>query len=141
MVTGQVQTATGREVVERYFEVIEATVKEEPAPFPLQEIFAVDATWAFPGRLPFSGGHVGRDRIFADFLAGVAAVFEPALEVQDLVIVGDGPVVGAEYRVLKRTTTGHDFDAYIVQFFEVRDGLIVAVREYVDVDYVARTCF
>lgn len=135
------EPTTGRAVVDRYFEVIEATVQGAPAPFPLTDIFAEDAIWSFPGDLPFSGTHVGRDRIFADFLAGVAEIFEPELEVKDLVILGEGDTVASEYRVLKRSKTGNDFDTYIVQFFEVRDGLITAVREYADVDYIRRTCF
>src|SRR5262245_60770164 len=91
-----------QQVVYAYFNAMAQKVSQEGDGVSLYDMFAPDATWTFPGDFKFSGIHHGRDAIFNDFFAQIERWFEPVFGIEDLVIMGDGPRVAAEYVTKKR---------------------------------------
>jgi ketosteroid isomerase-like protein len=97
-----------------------------------------DATWTMPGDLPVSGRHEGREAVLGDFLAKAAALFEPGslrFELETVLIEGT-------YAIAEYTGTGRAADRrreycnHYCMVFELRDGQISAVREYLDTAHV-----
>ena len=97
-----------------------------------------DATWTMPGDLPVSGRHEGRDAVLGDFLANAAALFEPgSLRFELEAVFVDGPHAIAEYAGSGRAADGRrEYRNHYCMVFELRDGLIRAVREYLDTAHV-----
>lgn len=131
-------TPSSREVVEHYLDALLAGDIEA-----IREAFAPDATWTIHGELPISGKWEGRDRIVDGFLREVAgALFEPGSQTFEFpTLLADGDTVALEWRVQARTAAGRPYDNAYCGIFEVRDGRIAAVREYLDSLYAARTLF
>lgn len=97
-----------------------------------------DATWTMPGDLPVSGRHEGRDAVLGDFLAHAAALFEAgSLRFELETIVSEGRHAIAEYTGTGRAADGHrEYHNRYCMVFELRDGYISAVREYLDTAHV-----
>ena len=123
-----------RAVIERYVAAVAAG--DEPT---VRSLFAPDASWTLAaGDLPISGTWEGRDAILGDFLATALAHYEPgsiALEITGIVAEGDRVVV--QWTSRARTRDGRDYENGCIGVFTVRDGRIVAVREYMDTQYAA----
>jgi ketosteroid isomerase-like protein len=56
-------------------------------------------------------------------------------------IVADGEFAVAEWTSHARARSGAPYDNDYAVLFQVRDGLIVAVREYCDTSYMKRVLF
>lgn len=109
----------------------------------LERVFSTDATWTVWGELPFSGHHRGRSAVLEDFHASAGRLFDPGadgvLEVTNL--IGEGPIVAAEFNYRTRTAIGRSYHNHYVEVFEVEDGLIKHVREYMDTQHLRSVCF
>lgn len=108
----------------------------------LRDLLAEDAEWTMPGNLPISGTYRGRDAIFTDFLARNMQGLEPGsvrIEVRSL--VAEGSIASVEWLHTSRTAAGQPYRNDYSNVFEVRDGRIVRVREYVDTQRVQETFF
>jgi ketosteroid isomerase-like protein len=109
----------------------------------LERVFSADATWTVWGDLPFSGVHRGRRAVLDDFHAVAGRLFDldadGVLEVTGL--IGEGPVVAAEFNYRTRTAIGRTYHNHYVEVFEVEDGLIKRVREYMDTNHLRSVCF
>ncbi|MFF1798657.1 nuclear transport factor 2 family protein [Kitasatospora sp. NPDC058263] len=105
--------------------------------------FAEDATWSYPGDLPLSGVWRGRTAILDDFLGSVGTLFAPGtpLEVTLTGLLADGPQVVAEWTARGTAANGAAYHNRCLGVFTVENGLITAVREYLDTDHAARTLF
>ncbi|MGW2254091.1 nuclear transport factor 2 family protein [Kitasatospora sp. NPDC001660] len=105
--------------------------------------FADDATWEYPGNLPLSRVWRGKDAILGDFLGGVRTLFAPdtPLEVTLTQVLADGPKAVAEWTAKGTAANGGAYENHCAAVFTVENGLITAVREYLDTDHVARTLF
>ena len=126
-----------KQVVERYVTAVAAG--DERA---IRDSFAEDATWWLGGDLPISGTWKGRETIMGDFLATAMAFYEPgtvSLEVTGMVSEGDR--VTLEWTSRARTAAGEPYENFCIGVFIVRDGRIVAVREYMDTQYAYRVAF
>ena len=126
-----------KQVVERYVTAVAAG--DERA---IRDSFAEDATWWLGGDLPISGTWKGRETIMGDFLATAMAFYEPgtvSLEVTGMVSEGDR--VTLEWTSRARTAAGEPYENFCIGVFTVRDGRIVAVREYMDTHYAYRVAF
>lgn len=126
-----------KQVVERYVTAVAAG--DERA---IRDSFAEDATWWLGGDLPISGTWKGRETIMGDFLATAMAFYEPgtvSLEVTGMVSEGDR--VTLEWTSRARTAAGEPYENFCIGVFTVRDGRIVAVREYMDTQYAYRVAF
>ncbi len=106
--------------------------------------FAEDATWTYPGDVPLSGTWKGRDVIINDFLGGATGSLFPPGEPPVIELVGaiaEGDQVVAEWTARGMAATGRFYDNACLGVFTVRDGRIVAVREYTDTKHVAEVLF
>ena len=105
--------------------------------------FHPDATWHIPGNGRLAGDYVGPDAIFGDFYAKAVARFDPStpstLTLRS--IVADGPVAIAQWRTTGRTLTGADYDNSYAVAFDVRDGKIAEVWEYLDTAHFEQALF
>jgi len=104
----------------------------------LAAVFAEDATWTVGGEI-FAGTHRGRDAILNDFLGPATALFEPGsfkVEVENVLV--DGDMADVEWRIQARSARGAEYDNRYNMMFELRDGSITAVREYLDTAYAKR---
>ena len=108
----------------------------------LDAALADDATWWLPGSLPVSGTHRGKKGIFEGFLAKAAPLFQPgslAIEVRNTIAEGD--CVAVEWIARGKTAKGKSYENYYHIMFEVKNGKIQAVREYVDTLYAKEVLF
>lgn len=126
--------AVNRKVMERYVAAVQA---QEPSA--VREFFADDATWTIQaGELPMSGTWEGRDRIVDGFFATAMSHYEPGsvqLEVTAMIAQDDQVVL--QWTSRARTQYGRRYENGCIGVFTIRDGRIVAVREYMDTLYVS----
>lgn len=127
-----------RAVVERYVTAIATGDLPTAA-----ASFAEDATWSYPGDLPLSRVWRGRAVIVEDFLGSVGTLFAPGavLKVTLTGLLADGPQVVAEWTARGTAANGSAYDNRCLGIFTVENGLITAVREYLDTQHAARTLF
>ena len=127
-----------KQVVRRYLDALVAGDLDA-----IRDSFAEDATWTIFGELPIAGPWIGRDRIVDDFLTTVGgSLYEPgSVSFAFPTLVADGPVVALEWRVNARTADGAEYANAYCGIFEVRDGRIARVREYLDTAYAERVLF
>jgi ketosteroid isomerase-like protein len=103
---------------------------------------AEDATWWIPGSLPVSGTHRGKKAIFEDFLGQAQALFQPnSLSIQVRSAIGEGDNVAVEWIARGKSAKGKNYENYYHLMFEVRNGKIQAIREYVDTLYAKEVLF
>ena len=109
----------------------------------VRSLFAEDATWTLhAGSLPMSGTYEGRDSIFDEFLAQALGHYQPgsiSLEITGLTAEDDRVVLQWTSRAL--TADGRPYENGCIGVFQVRDGRIAAVREYMDTLYASETAF
>ncbi|WP_395297123.1 nuclear transport factor 2 family protein [Kitasatospora hibisci] len=105
--------------------------------------FAEHATWEYPGDLPLSRVWRGRAAIVEDFLGSVGTLFAPggAPQITLTGLIADGPQVVAEWTARGTAANGSAYDNRCLGIFTVENGLITAVREYLDTRHAARTLF
>ncbi|NOT54110.1 MAG: nuclear transport factor 2 family protein [Deltaproteobacteria bacterium] len=108
----------------------------------LDAALAEDATWWLPGSLPVSGTHRGKKGIFEGFLAKAGPLFQPgslAIEVRNTIAEGD--CVAVEWIARGKTVKGKPYENYYHIMFEVKNGKVQTVREYVDTLYAKEVLF
>ncbi|RZT27070.1 NADPH:quinone reductase-like Zn-dependent oxidoreductase [Kribbella sp. VKM Ac-2569] len=128
-----------RTVVTRY---VEAVAAGDVAT--IRASFAPDVVWIYPGDLPLSGDWKGRDMVVDEFLGAAAGnLFAPGAPVTITLVnvVADGEQVFAEWTAQATARNGDAYDNRCGGVFTVRDGVIVAVREYLDTDHARRVLF
>ena len=103
---------------------------------------ADDATWWIPGSLPVSGTHRGKKAIFEDFLGQAQALFQPnSVSIQVRNAIGEGDSVAVEWIARGKSAKGRNYENYYHLMFELKDGKIQAIREYVDTLYAKEVLF
>jgi ketosteroid isomerase-like protein len=104
--------------------------------------FAEDATWSLHGDLPLSGTKRGRAAVM-DFLVGAGALFAPGTQsftFGEVTVQDDRAVLEWNVRGVG-AATGKPYDNDYCGVFVIRDGRIVAVREYLDTGHAATALF
>jgi len=99
----------------------------------LADLYAEDAVVDQPFMVPEPGRIHGREQVRAHFLAAVGLPLE--LRARNVVVheTGDPEVVIAEFDYdVRNTATRRESTVANVQVLRVRDGLIVATRDYHD---------
>jgi ketosteroid isomerase-like protein len=100
----------------------------------LATLYAEEAVVGQPFAVPPAPGRLeGRAAIHAHFSAAADGPFE--LTARDIVVheTTDPEVIVAEFDYAGRiSTTGHTFTVANIQVLRIRDGLIVATRDYHD---------
>ena len=103
---------------------------------------ADDATWWIPGSLPVSGTHRGKKAIFEDFLGQAQALFQPnSISIQVRNAIAEGDSVAVEWVARGKSAKGKPYENYYHLMFEVKNGKIQAIREYVDTLYAKEVLF
>jgi NADPH:quinone reductase-like Zn-dependent oxidoreductase/ketosteroid isomerase-like protein len=128
-----------KSVVTRYVEAVAAGDRAT-----MGASFARDGVWTYPGDLPLSGDWKGRDLVMDEFLGAVAdKLFAPDTPVTIALtnVIADGEQVFAEWTAQATARAGGAYSNNCGAVFVVRDGLIVAVREYTDTDHARRMLF
>jgi ketosteroid isomerase-like protein len=99
----------------------------------VQAAFADDATYWFPGSLPFSGTHEGKKAILEGFYGQGLPLFEPGtLSIEVRGAIGEGDCVAVEWVTRGKNTKGQDYENAYHVMFEVKEGKIQTVRHYGD---------
>ena len=109
----------------------------------LRASFAPDATWTVGGDMPVSGTWCGPEGIIDGFLAQMTERLDTSRPVTQEIhgIVADGDRAVVEWTSRATTAQGASYQNDYAVVFDVRDGLIVAVREYLDTAYAAHVLF
>lgn len=103
---------------------------------------ADDVTWWIPGSLPVSGTHRGKKVIFEDFLGQAQALFQPnSVSIQVRNAIGEGDLVAVEWVARGKSAKGNPYENYYHLMFELKNGKIQAIREYVDTLYAKEVLF
>jgi len=119
---------SAREVFERLITGISESRWQD-----LADLYAEDAVVDQPFMVPEPGRIHGREQVRAHFLAAVGLPLE--LRARNVVVheTGDPEVVIAEFDYdVRNTATRRESTVANVQVLRVRDGLIVATRDYHD---------
>jgi ketosteroid isomerase-like protein len=108
----------------------------------IRSSFTEDATWTVRNGLPLAGPWTGRDAIVDDFLGHMREHLDPGsirFEIGPMLDAGDTVVL--EWTSHARTRAGELLQNACCGVFELRDGRIAAVREYLDSEHVAAVLF
>ena len=115
-------------------------------------LLAEDVTWWVPRpfgeriasvagvQFPASGIVSGRDAVLSEFVGPIQALFVPGahrVRIDDMVAEGDKVVV--LMHIDGEVATGGEYHNDFSLFFEIRNGQIASVREYLDTLYVIET--
>ena len=107
----------------------------------IRKFFHPDATWTpvthATTKIPGVGMHRGRKEIVDDFLGPVRGLFvdgDPQLEITSL--IGKGNLVAVETHGTGKFRSGKTYDNRYAWIVEVKDGMIFAIREYMDTAYI-----
>ena len=130
---GVTATNANEQLVLDFFEVLSSGDLEK-----LRAFYHDKSTWEPKVRaIAGSGKHVGMD-IIDKFLAPVRGMFEPGdPKVQVSNIFSAGPFVCAESLSTGTTLDGKVYENDYCWVFEVSNGKIDAMREYMDSHYIA----
>ena len=122
--------------VEEYFRKVS---KGDPS---VTEDFADDVTWWVPPSSPLSGTYRGKPAVLSLFARGTK-LYSPtdpfSVEVQGL--VAEGSYVAAQVVIRAITAKGRSYENHYHFLFEIVDGKIKRVKEYVDTLYAQRVLF
>lgn len=106
------------------------------------DLLSDDIKWTFPGNLPFSGTHEGKEAVFSDLLAVTGPEFEPGhLSIEMRNMLADGDLVVAEYTGKNLTKSGKNYENEYVFVVEVADGKVKEIRTYADTIYMKETIY
>lgn len=126
-----------KRTVMKFFEGINAGDMEAAA-----EAFAEDATFWVPGSLPFSGTLHGRKSILEkNLLPSIKLSMPGTLKVEVRNIIAEGDLVAVEWVTSRKTISGRDYLNYFHGLFQVHDGKIQGLREYLDTQYAKEVLF
>jgi len=120
-------------VVLRFFEVLSAGDLEA-----VRNLLHEEATWIPQIRdVPGAGAHRGRKGIVDDFLRPIRGMFRPG-DPKVLVdtIASKGNFVIAEAHGVGKVADGRDYANLYAWAFELKDGKVHVIREYMDSHYV-----
>ncbi len=123
-----------RSIVERFLE-LGAVGRIDDA----LELTSPDLVWTNIGSTRFSGAFEGRERVVEGLLGPLFGSLEGGIDSTVEAVVADGEHVVVFSSGRARTRDGRPYDNRYAQHFEVRDGLIAAVTEYMDTALIDAT--
>lgn len=104
----------------------------------LRHMFHKKAVWKVMATgIPGAGQTEGRDNIIDKFLGPIRGMFVPGdPKVKISALISDGPVVLAEAHGTGTMKNGKQYDNQYAFVLKVKDGQIIALREYMDSHHV-----
>ena len=119
--------------VMKFFEVLSTGDLET-----LRPMVHPEATWTPMGQnIPGAGVHHGRKGIVDEFLGPVRGLFEPGEpKVTVTSLTSKGDMVVAECRGVGTLKNGKAYDNLYCWVYELKDGMMFALREYMDTAYI-----
>jgi hypothetical protein len=120
-------------VVMRFFEVLSAGNLEA-----VRDLLHEEATWKPQIRdVPGAGMHRGKKAIVDDFLRPIRGLFKPGdPKVIVDTLASKGSLVIAEARGIGKIADGRNYENLYAWAFDIKDGKVYAIREYMDSHYV-----
>lgn len=126
-----------KQAVARFFDGINRGDMQAAA-----DAFAADATFWVPGSFPFSGTLYGSREILEKNLAPSAKLSVPGtLKVEVRIMIAEGDYVVAEWITRRKMLNGRDYENYFLGLFQVKNGKIQSLREYLDTQYAKEVLF
>jgi hypothetical protein len=125
------QTATPKMVVLEFLRLMStgAPADSEKA----GQLYEENATLWVLGSLPTSGMIEGRDRILNERVRTIGPLIVPGSKSSVIgAVVCEGEYVAAEWKSRRTLLTGQAYENDFFGLFQVRDGKIVSLREYLD---------
>jgi ketosteroid isomerase-like protein len=96
-------------------------------------MFSDDSTFWLLGKLPFSGTLRGRQEILDKmYLPSLNRIAPGTMAWQLQSVIAEGDKVVVEWSSQRKTADGRSFDNCLIALFEVKDGRIISMREYMD---------
>ncbi len=125
----------GETIVRRFFELLNAEDLEG-----VRGLLRQDAAWLPQARdMPGAGEYRGRDVIIDVFLKPIRGMFAPGSPSNRILSLAEnGPLVLAETHGTGHLQDGRPYDNRYAWAFELRDGKIATIREYLDSYYIVR---
>jgi ketosteroid isomerase-like protein len=121
-------------IVREYFRRIESGDAK------ITDLLSDDVTWWVPQSSALGGTHSGKAAVLALMGQGVD-LYQPPLHVVVEEMIAERDWVCAQVVIEAKTAAGLPYRNDYHFAFRVRDGQIVAVREYVDTQYAAEKLF
>ena len=121
-------------IVREYFRRIESGDGK------ITDLLSEDVTWWVPQSSALGGTHTGKAAVLALMGQGVD-LYQPPLRVEIEELVAERDLVCAQIVITAKTAAGDPYRNDYHFAFRVRDGQIVAVREYVDTQYAHQVLF
>jgi ketosteroid isomerase-like protein len=122
------------ELIRRVYDAMTRGAHQEMA-----ELFHEDAYWhAMATGIVAAGRTDGREAIF-EMIGGVVSMFEPGsmqMTVTNLIGAAENNFVASEHTLRARFVDGTAYENHYAFIWEVRDGRVAGLREYMDSYYV-----
>jgi ketosteroid isomerase-like protein len=99
-------------------------------------MLADDATWWIGGELAISGKYAKPD--FVKLVSGIVPEFPKGIQVTPTVLTAEDNRVAMEAVSYGERSNGRIYNNFYHFQHEIRDGKLVAVREYLDTDHAYR---
>ena len=123
-------------LIRRYFELVE---RGDPG---ITDLMAEEITWWVPPASPLGGSYRGKERVLELMNSGVELYDDRIpLRVEIEEMVAEGEWVCVQAIIEASTAQGVAYRNHYHFAFRLREGLIVAVKEYVDTLYAQRRLF
>ena len=103
---------------------------------PLMDALADDARWTVIGSSPWSRTYEGKQAITDELMRPLFRQFADQYSARALRIVADGDVVVVEARGQVMTKSGRPYNQTYCYVFELSDGRVRELTEYLDTDLV-----
>ena len=125
------QAKNNKEPVLNFLHLLDKGEFEEAA-----QVFAEDATFWVTGSLPFSGTLYGRQEILDKNLLPSRDFTVPGTASIEIgTVIAEDDYVAAEWIFRRKTTSGKGYENFFFGLFQVSDGKIQSLREYLDTQY------
>ena len=128
--------AANKAVIREYFERVQ---RGDPG---VADLIAEDASWWVPPASPLGGVYEGKARVLELMGSGVD-LYDPAapMRIQVEEMVAEGEWVCVQLVIEATTARGDAYRNHYHFAFRLRDGQILAAKEYVDTLYAQRMLF
>ena len=124
------ESQKSKEIVRAYFEALRT------ADAHLADLLAEDVSWRVPAGSDYAGTHEGKAAVLSFLGGGVGYYAEDkpmVVEIQSM--IAEGPKVACEFTLEATTASGEQYKNFYHFAFEIEDGQIRRVREYLDTHY------